>query len=94
MFQKDTILIITSVKILNFVHTVACISVATQRPRDGYTRPVSEQRLNKHIPITRQQNLNNTTVEFQQWKSCVSYVVRVQRLNVGRSLERSSKSQM
>jgi hypothetical protein len=29
-----------------------------------YTRPVSWQRLGKHVPIARQQILNNVTVEI------------------------------
>jgi hypothetical protein len=37
-----------------------------------YTRAVSGQRLGKHIPIARQQILNNTTVGLQQWKCGVS----------------------
>jgi hypothetical protein len=36
----------------------------------GYTRAVSGQRLSKHVPIARQQNLNNARVGLQQWKSC------------------------
>jgi hypothetical protein len=47
---------------------------------DGYTKAVSGQRLGKYVPVARQQILNNATVELQQWKSCVFYVVRVERL--------------
>jgi hypothetical protein len=38
----------------------------------GYTRDVSGQRLGKHIPVARQQILNNGTVGLcvQQWKNC------------------------
>jgi hypothetical protein len=41
----------------------------------GYTRAVSEQRLGKHIPVARQEIINNATVGLQQWMSCVFYVV-------------------
>jgi hypothetical protein len=33
-----------------------------------------------NIPVARQQILNNVTVELQQWKSCVFYMVRAERL--------------
>jgi hypothetical protein len=46
----------------------------------GYTKAVSGQRLVKHVPVARQQILNNATVGLQQWKSCVFYVVRAERL--------------
>jgi hypothetical protein len=46
----------------------------------GYTRAVSGQQLGKHIPIARQQILNNATVGPQQWRNCVFYVVRVEML--------------
>jgi hypothetical protein len=45
-----------------------------------YTRPVSRQRLGKHVPVAWQQILNNAAVGLQQWKSCVFYVVRAERL--------------
>jgi hypothetical protein len=38
----------------------------------GYARAVSEQRLGKHVPVARQQILNNAVVGLQQWKSCIS----------------------
>jgi hypothetical protein len=38
------------------------------------------QRLGKHVPVARQQILNNATVGLQQWTSCVSYVVHAARL--------------
>jgi hypothetical protein len=38
------------------------------------------QRLVKHVPVARQQIINNATVELQQWKSCVFYVVRAEML--------------
>jgi hypothetical protein len=44
----------------------------------GYTGRVSGQRLGKHVPVARQQILNNVTVELQQWKSFVFYVVRAE----------------
>jgi hypothetical protein len=56
----------------------------------GYTRPVFGQQLNKNVRVARQQILNNATVEFQQYKSFVFYVVRAERLYAGRSLELSS----
>jgi hypothetical protein len=43
----------------------------------GYTRPVSGQRLGKHVPVAKLQILKNATVELQQWKRCVFYVLRV-----------------
>jgi hypothetical protein len=46
----------------------------------GYTRVVSGQRLGKHVPVARQQILNNATVTLQQWKMCVFCVVRAERL--------------
>jgi hypothetical protein len=54
-------------------YNVTCSAVAMQRPRDG-------QRLGKHVPIARQRVLNNATVGTQQWKRCVFYVVRAERL--------------
>jgi hypothetical protein len=45
----------------------------------GY-RAVSAQRIGKHVPIARQQILNNATVGLQQLKSGVLYVVRVEKL--------------
>jgi hypothetical protein len=45
-----------------------------------HTRPVSRQRLGKHVAVARQQILNNATVGLQQWKSCVFYVVRAEML--------------
>jgi hypothetical protein len=35
----------------------------------GYSRAVSRQRLGKHVPVARQQILNNATVGLQQWKT-------------------------
>jgi hypothetical protein len=46
----------------------------------GYTNVVSRQQLCKHVPVARQQMLNNVTVGPQQWKSCAFYVVRAERL--------------
>jgi hypothetical protein len=46
----------------------------------GYNRDVSGQRLGKHIPVARQQILNNITIVLQQWKGCVFYVVRAEML--------------
>jgi hypothetical protein len=43
----------------------------------GYT--VSAQQLSKHIPVARQQMLDDT-VGLQQWNSCVFYVVRAEML--------------
>jgi hypothetical protein len=45
-----------------------------------YTRAVSGQRLDKHVPVARQQILNKATVGLQEWKSCVFYVVRAEML--------------
>jgi hypothetical protein len=45
----------------------------------GYTKAVSGQWLSKHVPVARQQILNNAVVELQQWKSRVFYVVRAER---------------
>jgi hypothetical protein len=53
--------------------------------KGGYIRPVSGQRLGKHIPVARQQSINNATVGLQQWKSCVSYIVRAERLQARQS---------
>jgi hypothetical protein len=50
------------------------------REMGGYTRPVSGQRLLKHVPIARQQINNNATVGLQQWESSVFCVVRAERL--------------
>jgi hypothetical protein len=46
---------------------------------DGYARAVSGQRFGKHVPIARQQILNNAKVGKQQRKT-VSYVVRAEML--------------
>jgi hypothetical protein len=46
----------------------------------GYTRTVSGQQLSKYVPVARQQIINNATVGLQQWKSCVFYVVRAEKL--------------
>jgi hypothetical protein len=35
-----------------------------------YTRSVSGQRLSKHVPVAKQQILNNATVGLQQWNIC------------------------
>jgi hypothetical protein len=45
-----------------------------------YTTAVSEQRFGKHVPIARQQILNNASVGLQQWKSCVFYMVGAEML--------------
>jgi hypothetical protein len=50
-------------------YVVACRAVPMQRPRD---EPVSGQRLCKHVPVARQQILNNATVGLQQWKRSFS----------------------
>jgi hypothetical protein len=54
--------------------------LCNDREMSGYTRAVSRQRLGKHIPVVRQQILNNATVGLQQWKSCDFYVVRAEIL--------------
>jgi hypothetical protein len=46
----------------------------------GYIRAVSGQPLSEHIPIARQQILNNATVGLQQGKNCVFYVVGAKML--------------
>jgi hypothetical protein len=33
-------------------------------------KPVTVQPLGKHVPVHRQQILNNATVGLQQWKRC------------------------
>jgi hypothetical protein len=38
------------------------------------------QQLGKHVPVVRQQILNNAVDGLQQWKSCVFYVVRAESL--------------
>jgi hypothetical protein len=50
------------------------------REMGEYTRAVSGQRLGKHVPVARQQILNNARVGPQHWKSCVFCVVRAERL--------------
>jgi hypothetical protein len=45
----------------------------------GYTRAVCGQRFGKHVPVARQQILNNAT-DGQQWKSCIFYVVRAEMI--------------
>jgi hypothetical protein len=50
----------------------------------GYTRTVSGQRLGKHVPVARQQMLNDPTVGPQQLKSCVFYVVRADVISKGK----------
>jgi hypothetical protein len=56
----------------------------SQQERDremgGYTSAISGQQPGKHVPFARQQILNNAKVGLQQWKSCVFYVVRADRL--------------
>jgi hypothetical protein len=42
------------------------------REKGGYTRAVSGQRLGEHVPVARQQIINNETVGLQQWTRCVS----------------------
>jgi hypothetical protein len=55
----------------------------------GFTRAVSGQRLNKHVPVAMQQILNNAIVGLQQWKICVFYVVIAEMLRARRGLELS-----
>jgi hypothetical protein len=50
--------------------------LCNDREMGGYTRAVSRQRLGKHVPVARQQILNNATFGVQKWKSRVFYVVR------------------
>jgi hypothetical protein len=45
----------------------------------GYTSNIPGQWLGKHVPLARQQILNNATTG-QQWESCVYYVVRAEML--------------
>jgi hypothetical protein len=48
---------------------VACRAVAMQRPRRGvYTRSVSGQRFGKHVPVARQQIVNNSILGLKQMK--------------------------
>jgi hypothetical protein len=54
--------------------------LCNDREISEYTRPISGQRVGKHVPIARQQILNNATAGLQQWKGCVFYVVRADRL--------------
>jgi hypothetical protein len=54
--------------------------LCNDRDIGGYTRTVSGQRLGKHVPIARQQILNNATVGLQQWNRRVFYVVSAERL--------------
>jgi hypothetical protein len=49
-----------------------------QRPRDGYTRAILGNGFGKHIPVARQQILNNVIVGLQQWKIFVFYVVHAE----------------
>jgi hypothetical protein len=44
------------------------------------TSAVSGQRLRKHVPVARQQILNNATVGLQRYMSCVFYVVCAEML--------------
>jgi hypothetical protein len=46
------------------------------RETDRYTRAVSGQQFSKHIPVARQQILNNARVGLTQ--SCVFYQVRAE----------------
>jgi hypothetical protein len=46
----------------------------------AYARLVSGQLLGKHVPVAKQQIVNNATVGLQLWKSCVFYVVRAEIL--------------
>jgi hypothetical protein len=43
----------------------------------------SGQQLGKHVPIARQQILNNATTEQQQWKWGIFYVVLAEMLKLG-----------
>jgi hypothetical protein len=60
--------------ILQRVHPLLC----NDREMDRYTRAISGQRLRKHIPVARQQIINNARVGLQQ--SCLFYVVRTEML--------------
>jgi hypothetical protein len=46
----------------------------------------------KHVPVARQQILNNATVGLQQCKSCVFYMVRAKRLQARRDSKLSQLS--
>jgi hypothetical protein len=54
--------------------------LCNDRVMGGYTRAISGQRFGKHVPVASKQIRNNATVGLQQWKSCVSYVVRAEIL--------------
>jgi hypothetical protein len=47
---------------------------------DGKTKADSGQRLGKHIPVARQQIVNNATVGLQECESYVFYMVRAEIL--------------
>jgi hypothetical protein len=47
-----------------------------------YTRAVSGHLLGKQFPVTRQQILNNATLELKQWNGCVFFVVHTEMLYV------------
>jgi hypothetical protein len=57
-----------------------------------HTRALSGQWLSKHVPIARQQILNNATVGLQQWRSSVFCMVHVERLKGRQGLELSQLS--
>jgi hypothetical protein len=52
--------------------------LSNDRVMDGYTMAVSGQWLGKHVPVSRQQIINNATIGLEKWKSCVFYEVRVE----------------
>jgi hypothetical protein len=54
---------------------VGCVEplLCNDRKMGRYTIPVSRQRLGKHVPVARQQILNNATdYEYKKWKRHVS----------------------
>jgi hypothetical protein len=50
----------------------------------GYTRAVSGKRLGKHVPVARQQIINNAAVGRNN-RSCVFYVVRAEIYSKGQN---------
>jgi hypothetical protein len=54
--------------------------LCNDREKGGYTRAVSWNRLCKHVPVARQQIINNATVGPQQWKRSVFCAARVEVL--------------
>jgi hypothetical protein len=57
----------------------------------GYTKVVSGQRLGKTVPVATQQILNKLSVGLRQWKNCVFYVVRAEKLQAKHVLELSQE---